>query len=126
MKDEKTFNQKANFIREWLDLEVSQDDLSGLEGKLLKLTSLVGLAAELKARAQTDLRRRELFAFAKYKSQNLQPSILNTVIKGEAAEEYGKLELADRLCAGLAHSMDAIRTIISLRKEEMRNSNFQI
>jgi hypothetical protein len=123
--DQRTFNQKANAIREVLDIDVDKSDIDGLESKLLKLTVMVGLAAELKARAVTDKKTAELISYATHKHEKLQPSVFKIVIEGECAEEYGKLELSDRLCAGIAHSIDGIRTIISLRKEEMKNSTFQ-
>lgn len=121
-KDERTFNQKANAIRDLLDHDVHQDDLPGLQEKLLKLTALIGLSAELKARAKADLKTAELLAFARHKAEKLTPTMFKIVIEGEAAEEYGKLELADRLNAGLSHCMESLRTIISLKKEEMKNS----
>lgn len=122
MNKEQTFNQKANAIREAIDLEVTQEDLDGLQGKLLRLTTLIGLSAELKARAIADLKRAELMAYASYKSEKLLPSIFKVIIEGETADERGKLELADRLNAGIAHAMEGLRTIISLKKEEMKNS----
>jgi len=118
--ERKTFNQKANAIRQAIDLDVSIEDIDGLTGKLLRLTCLVGLSAELKARAKHDLKDGELIAFAKHKHEKLAPTMFKIVIEGECAELYGKLELADRLNAGLVHCMDSIRTIISLRKEEMK------
>lgn len=122
MNKEQTFNQKANAIREAIDLEVTKEDLDGLQGKLLRLTTLIGLSAELKARAIADLKRAELMAYASYKSEKLLPSIFKVIIEGETADERGKLELADRLNAGIAHAMEGLRTIISLKKEEMKNS----
>lgn len=121
-KDERTFNQKANAIRDLLDHDVHHDDMPGLQEKLLKLTALIGLSAELKARAKADLKTAELLAFARHKAEKLTPTMFKIVIEGEAAEEYGKLELADRLNAGLSHCMESLRTIISLKKEEMKNS----
>jgi hypothetical protein len=44
------------------------------------------------------------------------------VIEGETAEHKGKLELADRLNAGIAHAIEGLRTIISLKKTEMEKS----
>ena len=125
-KDERSFNQKANAIREVLDREVSQEDSEGLNGKLLLLTQLVGLAAELKARARADLKRAELVAYATHKHEKLQPTVFKVVIEGECADEYGKLELADRLNSGISHAIDGIRTVISARKEEMRQSSLQV
>lgn len=122
MNKELTFNQKANAIREAIDLEVTQEDLEGLQGKLLRLTTLIGLSAELKARAITDLKRAELLAYASYKNEKMQPSMFKLVIEGETADERGKLELADRLNAGISHAMEGLRTVISLKKEEMKNA----
>lgn len=126
MKDNRSFNEKANAIRQALDTEVSSDDLEGLQGQLLRLSSLIGLSAELKARAVADLKTAELMSFAAHKKENLSPTVFKVVMQGESADEYGKLELADRLNAGLSHAMEGIRTIISLRKEEMKQSNFQV
>lgn len=124
MSAEPTFNQKTNAIRTAIDLEVTAEDIDGLQGKLLRLTCLVGLSAELKARAKSDLKTGELIAFAKHKSEKLAPTMFKIVIEGECAELYGKLELADRLNAGLVHCMDSLRTIISLRKEEMKTVSY--
>jgi hypothetical protein len=125
-RDTRSFNEKANAIRQALDTEVSSDDLEGLQGQLLRLSALIGLSAELKARAVADLKTAHLIAYSTHKSKDLPASIFKTVIEGEAAEAHGKLELADRLNAGLTHAMDGIRTIISFRKDEMKNSNFQV
>ncbi len=126
MKDNRSFNEKANAIRQALDTEVSSDDLEGLQGQLLRLSSLIGLSAELKARAVSDLKTAELMSFATHQKEKLSPTVFKVVMQGESADEYGKLELADRLNAGLSHAMEGIRTIISLRKEEMKQSNFQV
>lgn len=105
--DQRTFSQKANAIRDLLDHDVHQDDMPGLQEKLLKLTSI---------------KRAELIAYASHKSEKLQPTVFKVVIEGECADEYGKLELADRLNAGLTHCMESIRTIISAKKEEMKST----
>jgi hypothetical protein len=122
MEKDLTFNQKASAIRAAIELEVDKDDLDGLQGKLLRLVNLIGLSSEIKARAITDLKTAELLAYAKYKSEKLQPSLFKTVIEGETAEHKGKLELADRLNAGIAHAIEGLRTIISLKKTEMEKS----
>jgi hypothetical protein len=120
--DQRTFNQKANAIRDILDHDVHQDDLPALQEKLLRLTAMIGLSAELKARAKSDLKTAELIAYAAHKHEKLPPTVFKIVIEGESAEAYGKLELADRLNAGLSHCMESLRTVISLKKEEMKNS----
>lgn len=119
-----TFKEISGAIRAALDLEVSSDDMEGLTGKLLRLTNLIGSSAELKAKAKGELERARLIAYARYKSEKLQPTMLQTVMNGEAADQIENLEYADRLNAGIVHACDSIRTIISLRKEEMKTSSF--
>lgn len=120
--DQLSFNQKVKCIRDAIELEVDKDNTDELTGKLMRLINLIGLSSEIKARAITDLKNAELIAYAKHKSEGLQPSVFKIVIEGETSEERGKLELADRLNAGISHALEGIRTIISLRKEEMKNS----
>lgn len=117
-----SFNEKASAIRSAIELEVDKDNIEELEGKLHRLINLIGLASELKARAITDLKRAELLAYAKNKSEGLQPSVMKVIIEGEAADERGKFELADRLNAGISHAIEGMRTLISLKKTEMEKS----
>ena len=120
------FNNLAMPIRQAIDLEVSFDVPEELHGKLIRRSQLIGSSAELKASAKEDLKRSELLAFLKYKGDKLSPTMMKTVIEGECAEQYGRLEYADRLNAGLVHCMDSLRTLISAKKDEMRQSNFQV
>jgi hypothetical protein len=118
----KEYNEKIKILRDTLDISVSHDDLDGLQGKMLMLTQLIGLSSEVKARALKDYHDAKLIAYAKYKSANLAPTVLKTVLDGETSEDIAKLELADRLNAGIVHAIDGLRTIISLKKEEMSKS----
>ena len=118
----KEFSDKIAALRQVLDMDVSMDDLEGMQGKVLMLVRLIGLSAEVKARALKDLSDAKLVAYAKHKSEKLAPTVLKVVLEGETSEEEAKLELADRLNAGLVHAIDGLRTIISLRKSELENS----
>lgn len=109
-------------IREAIDIDVDNSDVDGLTGKVLMLTRLIGLSSEVKARALKDFNDAKLVAYAKHKSEKLSPNVLKIVIEGETSEESAKLELADRLNAGMVHCIDGLRTIISLRKTEMEKS----
>lgn len=44
------------------------------------------------------------------------------LLKSYCSKETATLEYADRLNAGLVHTIDALRSIISYRKSEMQNS----
>lgn len=120
------FNNLSMPIRQAIDLEVSFDVPEELHGKLIQLSQLIGSSAELKANAKEDLKRAELLAFLKYKGEKLTPTMMKVVIEGECAEYYGRLEYADRLNSGLVHCMESLRTLISAKKEELRQSNFQV
>jgi hypothetical protein len=117
-----TFNDKIKAIRQAMEMEVSQEDLEGLQGKMLNCINLISLSAELKARAATDLANAELIAYDKHKDNDSGSMILKKIIEAEASEENGKFILADRLNAGLTHVIDGLRTIISLRKSELENN----
>lgn len=120
--EKKEYNEKIAAIRQAIDLDVDLSDTEGMSGKVLMLTRMIGLSAEVKARAFKDLQDARLIAYAKYKSEKLSPNVLKIVIDGETAEAAAKLELSDRLNAGIVHAIDGLRTIISLRKSEMENS----
>jgi hypothetical protein len=108
------FNAKVKAIKEAIELEVTQDDLEGLQGKLLKCATLFSLSAEMCARSTVDLRNAELKAL-----QELGESTgIQAKLKAMTGEEQGRAELADRLNAGLTHTIEALRTMISLKKTE--------
>lgn len=113
------YKDKIKAIRDAIEGHVDDNDLEGLIHKLNMLSCLVGTSAETKARAIKELKTAELIAYAKIKSEKLPPTVMKIVIEGETADERARLEMADRLNAGLVHCMDGIRTIISLRKTEL-------
>jgi len=120
--EKKEYNEKIAAIRACIDMDVDNSDTEGMTGKVLMLTRMIGLSSEVKARALKDFNDAKLIAYAKHKPDKLTPNVLKIVIEGETSEESAKLELADRLNAGIVHAIDGLRTIISLRKSELENS----
>jgi hypothetical protein len=120
--ERKEYNDKVKALRDAVDLDVSIDDLEGMQGKVLMLTRMIGLGAELQARALMNLKSARLVAYAQHKSEGLSPNVMKLVVEGETAEEEAKYELVDRLGSGLVHALDGLRTIISLKKTEMDKS----
>lgn len=120
--EKKEYNEKIAAIRACIDMDVDNSDTEGMTGKILMLTRMIGLSSEVKARALKDFNDAKLIAYAKHKTDKLTPNVLKIVIEGETSEESAKLELADRLNAGIVHAIDGLRTIISLRKSELENS----
>jgi len=109
------FNAKVKALKEAIEMEVDQDDLQGLQGKLLKCVTLFSLSAEMCARATADLRKAELEVLQSHGDG----TGITAKIKAMTGEEQAKLELADRLNAGLTHCIEALRTMVSLKKTEM-------
>ena len=110
------YNAKVKAIKEAIEMEVTQDDLEGLQGKLLRCVTLFSLSSELCARAVVDLRNAEM---AVIKDNNDNATGMTAKIKAFTGEEQGRVELADRLNAGLTHCIEALRTMVSLKKTEM-------
>jgi len=109
-----------NAIREALDLDVIGCDIESVNGKLLKLTQLTGLSAETKASAKKLLGGKELEVLREI-SPSLSPSIQVRMLNAECSDYNAILEYSDRLNAALTHSMEALRTVISLYKTELQN-----
>lgn len=114
--------ENLNAIRTVIDSDVMDADIETQKNKLIKLTQLTGLAAEAKANAQKVLSMRELEVLREYRDSKVSPSILNKTINAECAEEGALLVYADRINSAISHSIEGIRTVISLYKTEMENS----
>lgn len=111
---------KLKTIREALDMAIA-DDIDSIIGKGVTLSGLIGLSAETKAQAKKLLELARLRAFNEMQGKDLPPSTFNKVIDMHCSEELGIYEYADRLNAGITHEIDILRSILSYRKEEMRN-----
>lgn len=107
-----------NTIRESLDQDVIDCDIINVDNKLKRLTQLTGLSAEANASAKKILHKKELEVLGSLKPDQ-RPSIISAILKAETAEEIALLEYADRLNSALVHSMDGLRTSISLYKAEL-------
>jgi hypothetical protein len=111
-------NLKA--IREVLDLDVSDTVIEDVVTKMHKLINLVGLASESKATARKILEEKRLVQLSEIKDSKYPPTVLLKIVDANCADELALYEYADRINASISHSLDSLRTIISLRKEEMR------
>lgn len=111
--------EKLEAIRKVLDVDIADADILMQQNKLLELTRLMGLSAECKAEAQRELHLKELQVFPTLSGS---ANIIMAQLKGHCASEIENLVYADRLNAALTHSIDAIRSVISLYKTELENS----
>lgn len=109
-------------IRQTLDTDILDVDIECQKNKLIKLTQLVGLAAETKAQARKNLENGRLVAFSKLSSEKCPPSILLKRVDAEISEELSLYEYADRLNAGISNSIEGLRSVLSLYKTELEMS----
>ena len=110
-----------NVIREAVDADVIDSDIINIQNKLLRLTQLIGLSAETKASAKKLQGMKEEIVF-KMIDKTIPPSIQIRLLNAKCSEENAVLEYADRLNSALIHTIDALRTVISLYKSELENS----
>ncbi len=109
-----------NSIRAVIDSDVQDCDIENKVNKLLKLTQLMGLSAETKASATKLLGMKEERIFESM-DVDMAPSKAIRMLNAKCAEEKAILEYSDRLNASIVHSIDGIRSVISLYKQEMQS-----
>lgn len=105
-----------------IDREVGGGDIAGVQEKLLKLSQLIALSAECMKQAKENYLYRQMKIIAQNRDVDIPASILNKKIEAEAWEESGMLVYCDRLNAGITHSIDGLRSVLSLYKTEMNNN----
>lgn len=116
--------EKMKAIRDLLDVNTVEVDTDSVANHAQQLAAMIGLSAECKADARKELEWARLKAMNRATQLKISPSILSKRIEAECAEEVRDFEYADRLNAGIVHKLDTLRTIISLRKQELENSKF--
>lgn len=119
MKTLAEITTSLNVIRTAIDTDVIDTDIHNVTNKALKLTQLMGLSAETKASAKKLLNIKERCVFEVIDKKNTPPSIQIRVLNAECFEENAILEYSDRLNAALTHSIECLRSVISLYKQEM-------
>lgn len=117
-----SLKEKLNSIRTLIDQEVNRQDIDAVTDKGQKLSNMIGLSAECKAEDRKEYETAKLGAIIQIESKKYPPSVLLKIAEAMCADELEQYEYADRLNAGITHSLDFLRSIISLYKEELSNS----
>lgn len=115
---------KAESLRMVIDREVNILDIEALLGKLSDLINISGLSAEIVPSAKLEYRNKQEKVILDLMENpvNLSASATNELIKARAAKEEAFYDYTALLDKRLSYSMDALRSIISLRKTEIQNS----
>lgn len=118
---DKSLDSEIKEIQEYISQQLHNDPVS-LQERLLKLSQYIGWVAELKSRAQEQLEIAIGQATKELISENYKWAILNNLVKGNVAKENSRVVQLDRIGSAISHQIDAIRSVISFAKEELKNS----
>lgn len=122
MKTQAEITIALNAIRAALDIDVVDAIIEDVQNKCLRLTQLFGLSSETTASAKKLLGEKEIEVFVTKNLEKLPPSNAMKLLKSYCAQEIATLEYAERLNSGLVHTIDALRSVISLYKSELSNT----
>lgn len=120
MKTKEEITASLNLIRSIIDSDVIDLDIHTQTSKLLKLTQLMGLSAETKASAKKLLGIKERCVFEMI-DKKLPPTVQIRMLNAECYEENAILEYSDRLNSAIVHSIDGLRSVVSLYKQEVQS-----
>lgn len=121
MKTKEDTIVSLNAIRKAIDTDIIDVDIDQQKNKMIALTQLIGLSAECNASAKKILLKKELEVLSQI-PKDVAPSKVAKMVNAECYDEGALLEYADRLNSALVHSIDAIRSVLSLYKVELENS----
>ncbi|MGR3177800.1 MAG: hypothetical protein ACUZ8E_07060 [Candidatus Anammoxibacter sp.] len=115
---------KAEALRMVIDRKVDILDIEALLGKLSDMVNISGLAAEIAPSAKLEYRNKQETVILDLMENpvNLSASATNELIKARSAKEESFAEYCALLDKRLSYGIDALRSIISLRKVEIQNS----
>lgn len=114
---------KLASIRSLMDTDIKELAIDSIVQHGKDLSSMIGLSAECKAEARRNLENARLIALKMYTGdKKVTPSIILKMADGACADEISDFEYADRLNAGITHTLDFIRSVLSLHKTEIENS----
>ena len=115
---------KAKSIRLVIDRQVDILNIESLLQKLNDLMSVSGLSAELipEAKLEYRLAQEKVIVDLMDNPVNLSASATNELIKARTSKEEAFHDYVTLLDKRISYSQESLRTIISLRKQEMNNS----
>lgn len=121
--------KNLNAIREVIDRD-TDGDIELVKDKVIDLAMIAGLTAECQAGAKKRFDSAVLAVTQRLLAENekrqkadkIGSSILLDMAKKECSDEAALYEYAQRISAGLSHSLEGLRSVISLYKIELQNS----
>lgn len=119
-----TLQEEAQKIQEYLDIECSENPEEVLE-RIRAIMPYISRTAFMLAEAKKALRRKKASEISNTiiniaKEQCLSAKVQNTLIDSIAEEEAYLVDWLDRLNAAATHQVDALRSILSYERENLR------
>lgn len=116
--------QETQQIQEYLDIECSENPEEVLE-RIRAIMPYISRTAFMLAEAKKALRRKKASEISNTiiniaKEQCLSAKVQNTLIDSIAEEEAYLVDWLDRLNAAATHQVDALRSILSYEREQLR------
>jgi hypothetical protein len=118
---DKELDKEIKEVNNYISEKVLNDPVTQQE-RLVKLCQYIGWLPELKAQSQLLLEKAIGKATEKYLPKGYQWTILNNLVKADVAEENARFTEVERIGSAISHQIDALRTLVSFAKEEMKNS----
>lgn len=115
------FKEVARQIKVALEIDTDSSNGAELIEKIKQLSILTASGAALQAHAKKALLKKELELIKEYQKTTMPPSVLMRLISAETWDEASFLTYAERLNAGISHSLDSLRSSLSYLKAEMEN-----
>lgn len=119
-----TLHEEAQQIQGYLDIECSENPEEVLE-RIRAIMPYISRTAFMLAEAKKALRRKKASEISNTiiniaKEQCLSAKVQNTLIDSIAEEEAYLVDWLDRLNAAATHQVDALRSILSYERENLR------
>lgn len=119
-----TLQEEAQQIQDYLDITCSENPEEVLE-RIRAIMPFISRTAFMLAEAKKALRRKKASEISNTiiniaKEQCLSAKVQNTLIDSIAEEEAYFVDWLDRLNAAATHQVDALRSILSFERENLR------
>lgn len=119
-----TLQEEAQQIQDYLDITCSENPEEVLE-RIRAIMPYISRTAFMLAEAKKALRRKKASEISNTiiniaKEQCLSAKVQNTLIDSIAEDEAYLVDWLDRLNAAATHQVDALRSILSFEREQLR------
>lgn len=110
-------------IQSAMEDKVSPEDIDGVQAKLCVLSGYIGTSAECIRYAKQAMLHKQRQVLGSNIGAKHSPNILRQLVESELFYEVAMVDYANRINAGITHTIDALRTVVSLYGKELETQN---